>query len=269
SCRDLRGVQLVIFSGELCQPETYNLIDCISLATQDDIYIELKGLTIGKIYWLNVDGYLHDFCTYDLEVGHLPKGFSTERVDLLEEVSFVEDKNQITLSWKLPDSLAHLYSETQVFRRSKTQFKHEHIADVPFQINAYGSMQTDYSYTDVVFEPGTYHYRLALRLNNGKMAVLDQMSWTVQASSLSKVNLDLDYEYDDVLEVAITDADTRKKLDSFELIYKPREHRSFPIYTTKYAKGSNTLEVRIYNKDNDHTVYHYIDLKLMKSVKLR
>ncbi|MEM8569131.1 MAG: hypothetical protein AAGF85_21930, partial [Bacteroidota bacterium] len=74
SCRDLFGVQLVIFSGELCQPETYNLISCISLATQDDTYVELKGLTRGDSYWLNVDGYLHDFCTYDLEVGHLPKG---------------------------------------------------------------------------------------------------------------------------------------------------------------------------------------------------
>ncbi|MEM7108930.1 MAG: hypothetical protein AAF519_11950 [Bacteroidota bacterium] len=269
SCRDLFGVQLVIFSGELCRPETYQLIDCISLATQDDIYVELNGLIRGEGYWLNIDGYLHDFCTFELEVSHLPKGFSTEKVDLIEEVSLLEIKNELTINWKLPDSLAHLSSATQVYRRTESEFKYQQIADVPFQVNAYGIMQTNYSYTDIVFEPGTYHYRLALPLNDERVEVLDQISWTVQYSSLQSVNLDLDYEYDDALEVTIADPDTGKELDSFGLIYKPKEHRSFPIYITKYAEGFKALEVRIHNKDNNHTVYHYIDLKLMKAVKLR
>ncbi|MEQ6118893.1 hypothetical protein [Reichenbachiella sp. MALMAid0571] len=49
-CRDLRGVQLVVIDGEPCKPETYNIVSCVSLATQDDIFIELQYLKTEYSY---------------------------------------------------------------------------------------------------------------------------------------------------------------------------------------------------------------------------
>ena len=36
-CRDILGVQLMVIDGIPCQPETYQLVSCASLASQDDI----------------------------------------------------------------------------------------------------------------------------------------------------------------------------------------------------------------------------------------
>ncbi len=269
SCRDLRGVQLVVFSGELCSPDTYDLIDCISLATQDDIHVALRNLAKGRTYWLNVDGYLHDFCSYRLEVSHKPKGFSSQKTNLLDQFYAKENGNKLTIQWQLPDSLAHLASETQLLRRHSTEFKYVHIADNPFQINAFGHMEKSYSYTDEVFQPGTYHFRLALPLNSEELLLLDEIEWTAKASNLKRAYLDLDYENNDELEVVVSDASSSKQLDKFTLFYDPQKHSSFPIYVDRYLGEFKQLEVKIYNRDQEHTAYHYIDLSTLKSVKFR
>ena len=38
-CRDVRGVQLVVLTGQPCQPATYRILSCTSLGTQDDVFV--------------------------------------------------------------------------------------------------------------------------------------------------------------------------------------------------------------------------------------
>ena len=39
NCRDVRGVPLVVLTGQPCQPATYRVLSCASLGTQDDVFV--------------------------------------------------------------------------------------------------------------------------------------------------------------------------------------------------------------------------------------
>lgn len=266
-CRDLRGVQLVIFTGELCEPSSYTILDCISLATQDDIYVELDQLQSGQNYWINVDGYLHDFCTYNLEVSHKPKGVSMKPVGAIGNASYSANKNTITVRWELPDSLAHLASETRILKRTANSFKHEFLAAVPFQINAYGVMQTKYQYIDTVAEPGQYHYQFVLPLNDDASMLMDELSWEIGASAFKVATLQLDYEYGEELEVSIFDVDSGTLLDRSIIQYNERDHGAYKLYLTAYIDKYQSLEITVNNLKESTITYFYVDLLTLRVVK--
>ncbi|WP_460502567.1 hypothetical protein, partial [Hymenobacter agri] len=73
-CRDVRGVQLVVLTGQPCQPATYRILSCTSLGTQDDVFVTLDSLRAGQPYLLDVDGYLKDFCQFTLQVSRTATG---------------------------------------------------------------------------------------------------------------------------------------------------------------------------------------------------
>ena len=62
-CKDLNGVQLVLLTGEPCDPSTYTILSCTSSGTNDDFYVE-ANVHPYTTYLLNVDGYLEDFCSF-------------------------------------------------------------------------------------------------------------------------------------------------------------------------------------------------------------
>ena len=45
--RNVRGVQLVVPTGQPCQPATYRVVSCTSLGTQNDVFVTLDSLRIG------------------------------------------------------------------------------------------------------------------------------------------------------------------------------------------------------------------------------
>ena len=53
-CRDVRGVQLVVLTGQPCQPATYRVPSCTSLGTQNDVFVTLDSLRIGCPYLLDM-----------------------------------------------------------------------------------------------------------------------------------------------------------------------------------------------------------------------
>ena len=269
NCRDLMGVQLVVFTGEMCQPDTYKLLDCISLATQDDIYVELTGLSADQTYWLNIDGYLHDFCTYDLEINDKPRGMSVNENPLVKELDYLPVKNKFTIQWTLPDSLAHLASQTRIFRRSNREFRSQPLADVPFEINAFGTMQTDYVYTDTVYHPGQYHYRLTLPLSDGRILFLEEFSWVLRPSQLAVVRLDLDYEQNDSIEIRVSNEKVSGELDKIEFNYDVRKHASYPVYVSQYLDRFETLNVQVFNRDSGHQMEFYIALDKLRAIRVR
>ncbi len=55
-CRDVRGVQLVLIEGTPCETKTYNVLECKSLGTNNDFYIE-ANVKSATNYLINIDGY--------------------------------------------------------------------------------------------------------------------------------------------------------------------------------------------------------------------
>lgn len=158
-CRDVRGVQLVVLTGQPCQPATYRILSCTSLGTQDDVFVTLDSLRAGQPYLLDVDGYLKDFCQFTLQVSQTAAGmpvsyFPPSPTRLLPTASRV-----VELSWTLPDSLASTPT-SRVMRREIHQYRSTEVRRVPVRRDTYGRPETSYSVIDTLPGPGIYEYQV-------------------------------------------------------------------------------------------------------------
>jgi len=259
-CRDLRGVQLVAFEGELCSPETYRILDCISLATQDDIYSAIGPLKPNQKYWINIDGYLHDYCQFNLEISPTPKGMSAKHVDLLGNVSGKKYKNSIQLNWHINDSSATSLQNFIVLRRKEGFFYFDPLESIPIEFNTFGAYQPDYSYTDKLFEPGSFWYRIVAQNSEGQQFLAEEFTFTISGIDLAKTVLFLDYEENDDITISVYD-EKNVLLETINFRYKTREHRNYPLYVGRYEnQGAQRLKVVVFNKDNDHKKEVFIGL---------
>ncbi len=260
-CRDLLGIQLVIIDGELCEPDNYQIIDCISLATQDDIYVALDGLKQHHTYWLNIDGYLHDYCQFEIEVATQPKGISVEKEKWLKHTEVTSEEHLVTLQWQLNDSISNNLRTLHILRRPSNLFKFESIAKIDIAFNAFGRYAKDYQYVDTLYQPGSYFYRIAVEDQNGRMFLLEELEFNLSAQSLKKIVLDLDYEYYDLLEIKLYDEIEGTFLAEWPLTYSEKKHRNYIIYTQQYFdKGVRELRVEIFNKSTRHHQMQYFKL---------
>lgn len=265
-CRDLYGVQLIVLDGELCEPETYEILDCVSLATQDDIFVELNGLKTNHNYWLIVDGYLEDYCKFHIEASAKPSGISVQQVNLMDSKG-AKYENIVNLQWKIPDSLSHDLTNVYVVKRTNKDFKFYPLDTVPIAYNAYGKMKNDYSYADTLVRPGLYYYRLIMEDNSGHQYFDSEFNYKVYGPlkttpSDKALVLPLDFRRYTELTIVILDAVTQKKIDTFDLVFDPLKHDNFVIYTNKYANRKlEVMEVQVINNENGRRDIHYHRLK--------
>ncbi len=159
-CRDVRGVQLVVLSGQPCQPATYRILSCTSLGTQDDVFVTLDSLAAGRPYLLCVDGYLKDYCRFTLQISHqalgLPVSYQPPNPVRLQPVGGV-----VELAWQVPDSLALAGTTAcRVLRREVHQYRSVEVAQVPLRHDTFGRPQSAYTWRDSLPAPGQYHYRV-------------------------------------------------------------------------------------------------------------
>ncbi len=180
-CRDLRGVQLVILKGKPCQPETYELLDCVSLANQDDIYVELNPLSANTEYLINVDGYLEDHCQFDIQVSETPKGTPLEVTPFLE-IEAKQRGKKVYFSWQLPDSLQDAFRNFKILRRTGTTARSELIETIPTSRNAYGTAANFYDFEDSLEQVQIpYHYQVIATNWEGKEVLLGRYFYVLDA----------------------------------------------------------------------------------------
>jgi len=166
-CRDVRGVQLVVLTGRPCQPASYRILSCISLGTQDDVFVTLDSLRAGQPYLLDVDGYLKDYCQFTLQVsGHavgMPVSyFPPNPTRVLPTASRV-----VELRWTLPDSLAATPG-FRLMRREVHDYRSIEVALVPVRRDTYGQAETTYTAIDTLPKAGIYDYQVVtVRVENG------------------------------------------------------------------------------------------------------
>ena len=183
-CRDTRGVQLVVLTGEPCQPSTYQVVSCTSLGTQDDVFVTLSDLKAGQRYLLNVDGYLNDFCSFALTVSTQPKGLPVAEPTQVEAVSTLTQL--VTLNWTLPDSLTT--TRSHILRREARQQRATTVGEQPVVRRVYGGLQTDYALTDTLPGPGRYHYQVIAAATDGQPPVVVSSRWVTWLGPEAKNN---------------------------------------------------------------------------------
>ncbi len=181
-CRDTRGVQLVVLTGTPGQPETYNVLSCTSLGSQDDVFVALDGLRAGQPYLLNVDGYLKDFCEFSLAVSCKPRGVPALTPPSLAAVAPADSK-LFTLHWTLPDSIGAV-QQFRVLRREAGEFRAAFRATVEVSRTTYGSAGIDYTWTDTLASPGRYLYQVVAETTDDAAPAVVQQQWYAYSERL-------------------------------------------------------------------------------------
>jgi hypothetical protein len=179
-CKKSQGIQLIIIEGDPCAVDTYKILNCIPKITQSDVFVELPSLGADKLYLINVDGFLGDFCEFDIQLSDKPQGmpFQYKSLDTLNLQS--EQKNEIvTLRWTaLPYQLDQL-DYFEVNRLKSGEIKSKVLQNVFVGSNALGKYDEDYQYSDTLSAYGTYHYDiLGVYKETGYRILLDGLQVT-------------------------------------------------------------------------------------------
>lgn len=230
TCRDTRGVQLVVIDGEACQPETYQVLACVSLATQDDVYLKLDSLEAGKTYLLNIDGYLHDFCAFTIEYSDSPGGTNVSE-PLETDYQIGQENRQVLFSWETPADILHQVDHYQLYRRSEEEARFRPLQQLAHQRNAHGHSESTYQATDSIALNSTYYYRLVAVLPSGENIILFEEKVKAKLSA-EEAYIDIPFPY-------------RGKTDYLLLVYDPLSQQLLSREEGKSDKKQSSLRYYI------------------------
>jgi hypothetical protein len=217
-CRDSRGVQLIIIEGNPCEVSTYKILECIPQIRTEDVFVDLHALKANTQYLVNVDGFLGDFCQFNIELSDKPKGLPRKDVNL-DTLKFEAhiDQKVVTMNWTIDEKLAREISEFIVFRNSLM------LAEISKARNAYGSTRNDYRFIDTLTVPGTYSYNIyGVQESSNVPLLLSQRKISLQPEKVSN-----EKEVIKVLPVRL------------------------------HFKEKETFQLRLYNYDGDHLLWKH------------
>lgn len=160
-CEEVNGVQLQVIEGHLCKPSTYRILECVSLATQDDIYVTLRNLKPNHTYILNVDGYLHDLCKFEIGIATELPDFAVVPLSHLQEPDGIQKNGKVFLKWQLTEELQNKKTERfEIRRRFEREKKFYAIGVNHAERTVHGEFKREYEYLDTVGRKGFYYYQI-------------------------------------------------------------------------------------------------------------
>lgn len=181
-CRDAKGVQMIIIEGNPCEASTYKILECINQIRTEDVFVEVPSLKANVQYLVNIDGFLGDFCEFNIELSDKPKGLPRKDVNLdtLKIESRIEQK-VVTMKWTLDEKLAKDMKEFKIFRNSDV------VGEIGMGRNAYGRSVNDYNFTDTLKDAGIYRYNIyGIRESDEMPLLLSQRKFTVEKPAAPK-----------------------------------------------------------------------------------
>jgi hypothetical protein len=175
NCRDVNGVQVLLIDGCICKPSTYEAIECASLATQDDIYITLKNLKKNHSYIINLDGYLNDFCEFEIGVTTTLPAFALIPIEKKTDLEATRRNGKVCFSWHLNEEMESLkIVDFEIDRRFEIDKKFISIGKLPVERSVNGKFKTDYQYCDTINRKGQYSYKVIGIGNEGQKYLLGE-----------------------------------------------------------------------------------------------
>jgi len=253
-CQKWQGLQVIVIEGNPCETETYSLIHCVPKVSQDDTFVELSSIKSNTLYLLNIDGFLGDFCEFDIRLSSRPAGLPVRFAfsDSVKVKSYVSER-QVYLTWTASDELLNSIETFRVGRKKNTEVKSKW-TEVALKANAYGKFITDYSLTDTLPEQGTYTYMiLGLKKESGYPVFLHEQRisfWEKTRLSLQQayVYITPDFEKEAPLEILVLNAYTDEVLKKSSQDYNPKKDTNIGIYVTPFiGQGIKNFVVRIKN----------------------
>jgi hypothetical protein len=261
-CRDLRGMQLHIIEGTACQPESYQVLDCISPLTQDDFYI-VVSLEKGKEYLINVDGLLADVCKFGIMVTSTPPYFSWKVIPENWMLNHVIEDAEITLNWELPDSLMRETGGFEIHRFPPKGKKFEKIAKTPLNRNAFGLNDRAYSWSENLIEHGSYTYRVFWNNGQGERYLIAEKQLVFKKENRSPfIDIPLSHVKKETIEIFIFSPDGQvliKKIRFEKMTPSPtyRHQMMLPLW-----KGYGYASVKVSYHSQKRTMNHLLKIEI-------
>ncbi len=264
-CRDQLGVQIVVIEGIPCDPASYRILDCISLANHQDIFVKLSELKPETNYLINIDGYLHDNCYFDIQLSQNPIGISANSEQGLEVTTKKED-HILHFNWKLPETLASTIFSFKLLRKRIFENKYKEVAQIALKYNAYGKVDENYYCTDTLTSPETYEYKLVVEQTNGEHHSMKDLKIPLTQKDLARflqnnIQLRLDFKPESSVSIFIFDYFTHKLLQSNQINFDPSQHSWYTVDKLKFkTKGHRALIMKVINNDSKQEETYEINL---------
>jgi hypothetical protein len=230
NCRDINGVQLLVLDGILCQPSTYELMECVSTSTQDDIFVTLRKLKSNHTYIINLDGYLNDFCDFEIGVSSKLPDFNVDAL-YKTSVNYSINNGIVKFDWKLSEELQNKgVSHFEINRRFQSDKKYLKIKDVEVERTVDRNYLVDYTFTDTLLKEGTYHYKVVAVSMDEKKFLIDELTFKgfPQIINPNVITLDLGWNENTKIKVEI---------------YNWLNHQLLNSYTTKYTEKNFSVDL--------------------------
>lgn len=273
-CKDGKGIQSIIIEGNPCETATYKVLYCIAQISQHDVFIELREVKPKVRYLVNIDGFLGDFCNFNIQLSSHPSGLSrfAASLDTLGLKSSI-NHNVVTLRWRLPQTFSDDISAFEVHRRAKGVVRYEKIGFVPAGFNAVGVAQPFYEFSDTLLSDNTYSYQIIGLQNNGTKEILDDETVSVyRTSDVFKQTLDflLDFKDGTPIQMDLIDRNEDRILRHSAFEFRKAQDNRQSIYVGDYIqRGVTNFLVRVVSgKVNNVTDYKFVVMKDGSIIKL-
>jgi hypothetical protein len=137
--------------------------------------VELENLEPGKEYLLNVDGYLHDFCSFEMELSLTPLGLPAVQKIQLDASDYVQN-DTLKYFWTTPDSLLGTITSYNLHRRKSNEFKFTFLKNFPTKKDAFGEVKKEFQYREILEREHTpWAYKLVAE-TSGESFIADEFS---------------------------------------------------------------------------------------------
>ncbi len=251
ACRDIWGVQVLIFDGIPCEPATYQLLECHSEGNTDDIFIRLPQLEPGREYLVNVDGYLNDQCSFALELSDTPKGLPLQVYPDVRQ-SVQAEGRLVNLSWSLDEALAGTSIEFEVYRSRGDGQPFERLTTLSHQRNAFGEGKQDYLFQDTL-EWTRAEYKVVAQTTNDRILLLHEFvqldMQAIRTAPENTLDLELDYTAGDPIGVIVYDQEADSVLFTDEFNFEKDRHQNRRYYIGDYRQsGIHRFRVMVIQK---------------------
>ena len=238
-CKNLKGVQVVIIQGNPCETTSYRLIHCTSFTDQSDTFIELDSLKRDIEYLVLIDGFLGDWCDFEIQLSTQPLGIPVHR-NSKNALLLRADQNGhfVNLHWAANQQQLDELDYFEILRQRINEPKAAKLSVVKVTANTLGKHIEQYAYVDSLIESGSYVYRIVGTTKTGaNRIILDERQIafypTLPTKSIEERIIQFPVTFAGEVEIVVIDA--LKGTALFGTIIKDGQSRVVPLDVTYFV----------------------------------
>lgn len=247
NCKKRLGVQLIVIEGNPCEIKEYTIKRCINKIHQDDVFITLDELKGNTQYLLNVDGFLEDFCEFDITFSDKPDGLPESRSSRHALELKTETKDRlVTLNWRAGLDWVDRVEQFEVYRVKSGELKSVRISKQTVRRNALGLFEENYTYTDTLQQDGQYEYTILMEdKDTYNRTLLDRVQVRHAFIQTYLAEVPLNFAVPGLLSIDVIDAERKTIVKTISHDYQRPATLSIDLsFQVKYVSRRFWIRVR-------------------------